>query len=469
MTVSMSELDTAWALLGEQRFVEALRHASLVLARFPDNVSALACHAMANWKAGGPMERSLVDMRRAVTLAPDNAPLRHNLATLLASHGDIAEAAAEFGEALRLKPDDTLAFYGLTQNSKFAEESDLVRAMLALHASAGLDPQRREFLAYGLAKVFDDLGESERAMGFAVEANRLGARPFDLLGENAAVEEIRRIGERDGFRTARHSGHPTHAPVFIVGMNRSGTTLVESILSRHPDVHALGESSALQDIEAAAFRQAGAAGQGLRRNEIALRMSRDWLSAHAEQLMRQAAVGATAPFRVFTDKLPENAVRLGLISRLLPKAKVVHVRRHPLDVGVSNFFQRFSAGQGFSTRLDWIGARTRQIADSMVLWKRSLDLDILDVSYELLVAEPERQSRRLVAFAGLDWSDACLEPQRTQRSVLTASQWQVRQPIHNRSVARWMRYEPWLGPMIAAMGGPRWIEEETADSSRQGL
>ena len=456
MTVTMNELELAWALLGEQRFVEALRHASLVLMRYPDNVSALACHSMANWKAGGSMELSLAQLRRAVTLAPDNAPLRHNLATLLASHGDIAEAAAEFGEALRLKPDDTLAFYGLTQNSKFSEATELVRAMLALYAHPGLDPQRREFLAYGLAKVFDDLGEAERAMHFALEANRLGARPFDLLGENAALEEIGRIAERDGFRKARHSGQPSHAPVFIVGMNRSGTTLVESILSRHPDVRALGESSALQDIEAAAFRQAGAAGQGLARNEIALRMSRDWLSAQAEQLMRGAARGADAAVqRRSPTSCPKTRCGWGSIARLVPKAKVVHVRRHPLDVGVSNFFQRFSAGQGFSTRLDWLGARTRQIADSMVLWKRALDLDILDVSYEALVAEPELQSRRLVAFVGLAWSDACLEPQRTQRSVLTASQWQVRQPIHNRSVARWKRYEPWLGPMIEAHGRPR--------------
>jgi hypothetical protein len=146
---------------------------------------------------------------------------------------------------------------------------------------------------------------------------------------------------------------------------------------------------------------------------------------------------------------------------------VIHVRRHPIDAGVSNFFQRFSAGQGFSTRLDWIGARTRQIADSMQIWKTALDLPILDVSYERLVADPETEARRLVAFAGLDWDPACLEPERTQRSVLTASQWQVRQPIYRGSVDRWRRYEPWLGPMIEAMGGFAWIDREVAASSGQ--
>src|SRR6185503_9565893 len=117
------------------------------------------------------------------------------------------------------------------------------------------------------------------------------------------------------------------------------------------------------------------------------------------------------PFKVVTDKLPENAVRLGLIRRLFPKARVVHVRRHPLDTGVSNFFQRFSVGQGFSTRLDWIGVRTRQVADSMAIWKQALDMPVLDVWYEHLVADPEVQSRRLVEFAGLEWTDACLAPE----------------------------------------------------------
>src|SRR5882724_2286624 len=128
MTVSLSELDLAWALLGQQRYAEAARQAGAILQRFPNNVSAIACHAMALWKDSGDSTQPLVEIARAVALAPDVASLRHNYATLLASQGAIAEAAAEFGEALRIKPDDTLAFYGLTQNSKFREETPIVRA-----------------------------------------------------------------------------------------------------------------------------------------------------------------------------------------------------------------------------------------------------------------------------------------------------------------------------------------------------
>src|SRR6185312_10489048 len=211
-------------------------------------------------------------------------------------------------------------------------------------------------------------------------------------------------------------------PLFIVGMPRSGTTLVESILARHPDVVALGESSAMLDLEATAYGRPNPSRRSISRHELMLDLDRDWLKARAEEWGRHVASQARRPFTIVTDKLPENAVRLGLIKRLLPKARVIHVRRHPLDTGVSNFFQRFSSGQGFSTRLDWIGIRTRQVADSMAIWKGALDLPILDVSYEKLVADPEPEARRLVAFADLDWTDACLTPEKATSSVRTASQ-----------------------------------------------
>ncbi|MEO8757437.1 MAG: sulfotransferase [Devosia sp.] len=462
MQPALPELDRAWALLGQQRFAEAVQQSAAVLARFPGNVSALACHAMANWKNEGDIALSISEMRRAVQAAPDVASIRHNLATLLASVGDADAAAAEFREALRIKPDDTLAFYGLTQNFKFREETDLVRAMAVLDANPALDVNRREFLNYGLAKAYDDLNLPDRAMPHAIEANRLGARPFEIAREASAVEELKELAELDAFRRARDSGHPTTAPLFIVGMPRSGTTLVEAILARHPDVLALGESLIIPEIEAAAYARLNPSSRSIGRNVLMLDLDRDWVKAKAEAWMSFVTSRAKGPIGIVTDKLPENAVRLGLIARLFPKARVIHVRRHPLDTGVSNFFQRFSAGQGFSTRLDWIGSRTRQVADSMVIWKRALDLNILDVGYENLTADPEGQSRRIIAFAGLDWTPDVLEPEKAQRSVLTASQWQVRQPIYRGSVDRFKRYEPWLGSMIAAMGGTAWIDREVA-------
>jgi tetratricopeptide (TPR) repeat protein len=452
-------------LLGQQRYDDAARQAQAILARFPDNVSALACHAMAQWKNGAPIEDSIAQMQRAVALAPLVASLRHNLATLLASRGDFEFAAEQFRDALRIKPDDTMAFYGLTQNFRFNQSEPLIDDMIALHRRPDLPDRASEFLAFGLAKVFDDLGVPERAMAYALEANRLGARPWDIAGEAAQFEQLEELARLDAFRRARPSGHPSRAPLFIVGMPRSGTTLVEAILSRHPEVLTHGEASGLPVVEERALRRLTPSHRRIGRHELILGLDRDWLTARAEEVLQRAMAGATPKPSIVTDKLPENAVRLGLVARLFPNARVVHVRRHPLDVGVSNFFQRFSHGQGYSTRLEWTGIRTRQIAESMAIWKRAVDLPILDLSYERLVEDPEGQVRRLLDFAGLEWTPDVLEPRRTARAVLTASQWQVRQPIYRGSVARWKRYERWLGPMLEAMGGFAWIDREVAASS----
>src|SRR5690349_21120518 len=143
MGVAIPELDHAWQLLSQGRFAEAVQQSAAVLSRHPGNVSALACHAMANWKNDGDIASSLAEMRRAVAAAPMVASTRHNLATLLASAGDVDGAAREFETALRIKPDDTLAFYGLTQNRRFKEDTALVRAMVALNADPMLDNGRR--------------------------------------------------------------------------------------------------------------------------------------------------------------------------------------------------------------------------------------------------------------------------------------------------------------------------------------
>ncbi len=461
MNLAVSELDLAWTLLNQGRAAEAARRATSVLKRFPDNVSALVCKAMALWRAGAPIDTSLQLMGRAVELAPDEASVRHNWATLLASSGDLGAASAQFREALRIKPDDTAAFYSLAWNEKFTEENTLVRDAVALHRSGHLDNAAREFLAFGLAKVFDDLGQPERAMPYALEANGIAPRPFDLAGEDRTLDMLRTVAAEDRYRQSGNSGHPSAAPVFIVGMNRSGTTLVESILSRHPKVMALGEASIVMPIEQQAM---AASGRAEDRHSLALRLNNTWLGEQAEHLLTLARRRAAQPFDVITDKLPENAVRLGLAWKLFPRARVIRLRRHPLDVGVSNFFQRYMVGQGFSYRMELIGRRAVQLSESLALWTRSTDLPTLDVSYEALVADPETQSRRIIEFVGLEWDPLCLEPQRTQRAVLTASQWQVRQPIYRGSVGRWKRYETWLSPMIEAMGGFDWIDSETTGS-----
>ncbi len=455
-TTTTALIEQAWRHMQQDQPEQALVLAERVLAAEPQNVSAIACRAMAQWGVLGENAQSLADMRRAVELAPDVSALRHNFGKVLTEAGRVDEAAAHFRAALALNPRDALAFWGLTQNSRM-RDADLVGAMEALHGDATVAGLEREFLAYGLAKAFDDLGEPEKAMAYATEGNRLIGRPWNPAGGDARLAELRQLADADAFRSYKKSGHPTRAPLFIVGMPRSGTTLIETILARHKDVLALGESRqiALAHDAADRFRVAG-------QIDVSARLGRDWLKARAEILVRDWTKRRSG-FAVVTDKMPDNAFALGLIWQLFPRARVIYARRHPLDVGVSNYMIRFANGHGFTTRLDWIGVRSRHLAETMDVWKRALDLPILDVHYERLVAEPEAEIRRMVDFAGLDWTDDFLTPEQATRSVGTASQWQVRQPIYTSSVARWKRYEPWLGPMIEAMGGQAWIDAQTAE------
>ncbi|HWA18032.1 MAG TPA: sulfotransferase [Devosia sp.] len=468
MTEYVTELTLAWQLLGQDRPIEAEQRAAAVLAREPDNVSAIACHALATWRSGAPVQLSITELERAVALEPGNGALRHNLATVLSSKGDIAGAMAQSRRALEIDPSDAEAFYGLALSTKFREEDDLVRGMVDRYeGNNSVTGVGRELLGFALAKVFDDLNQPARAFRYAAEANAMVHRPFDLKSEQAQLDELRRMTEADSFRKLGGSSQEADTLLFIVGMTRSGTTLVESILSRHPSVLAQGELGQISMAERALRRRLGVSGEKLGRNGMLPTLRREWLKVASEGLLQETAARARVPFKIATDKQPDNALRLGLVSLLFPKARVIHVRRHPLDTGLSNFMKRFSNGQGFSFRLDWIGAKTRLVADSMVLWKRALDLPILDVRYEELVADPAAQSRRLVEFAGLEWTDACLAPENTQRSVLTASQWQVRQPIYRGAVGRWRDYEAYLAPMIGAMGGMGWIDTEAGPKSTE--
>jgi len=445
-------------MLSVRRFDDAALIARQILTNDAENPSAMVCAAMAEWELGHPVQECLALLQHAVELAPNAASYWHNLATLQASSGDMAGARDSFAAALRIRPDDTMAFYALTQNQRFTAEDDIVRDMLALYGTGMLNRHALEFLCFGLAKVYADLGNHARAMHFCIEANWLADRRYDSGAERARMQALTALAETGAMPQAR-GNQPGAAPIFIVGMPRSGTTLAEAILSRHPAVFALGETAIMGSLEQALLR-----GNPAQLAEL----GRDKLRASAEQTLRTMRANAPQGTKVLTDKTPDNAFRVGLIAALFPNARIIHMRRHPLDCGLSNLFTRFTAGHGFAFRQTDLGERIRQTADIMALWKRTLKLPILDLSYEMLVADPEGQSRRLIDFVGLDWDDACLTPERDSRQIHTASQWQVRQKIYSSSVGKFEGYKEWLGPLVSAMGGQDWIDSEVEDLLHSG-
>jgi hypothetical protein len=219
----------------------------------------------------------------------------------------------------------------------------------------------------------------------------------------------------------------------IVGMPRSGTTLVEQILSGHPDIAAGGELLFWGE-QIAGFRANA-------ENAIDPAWTQD-VAQNYQALLRGFSPAALR----ITDKRPHNFQFIGLIHAIFPRARIIHCHRHPVDTCLSIYFQNFATRMDFAHSRDDLVVAYRLYQKLMAHWREVLPADVfLDVSYEELVASPERMARELIAFSGLEWNEACLHSEQNQRAVRTASVWQARQPIYKTSLARWRHYDPWLG------------------------
>ena len=242
-------------------------------------------------------------------------------------------------------------------------------------------------------------------------------------------------------------GNPSELPVFIVGMPRSGTSLVEQIAASHPDVYGAGE---LDDMRRIAVALSARLGTSETYPEVVRRLDPITTRAIAEEHLAQLRTHSAAAARI-TDKLPINFHRLGLAAILFPRARLIHCMRDPLDTCVSCYFQEFAHGQPFAYDLGYLGRFYRDYERLMAHWHRVLPGKILDIPYEALIADQEGWSRKLIDFLGLPWDDRCLAFYKKERLVRTASFWQVRQPIYASSVGRWRHYAKHLRPLFEGL------------------
>jgi len=458
----------ALELMQQSRYTDAVEMCEDILAQMPGNATAICIRETARWSRGDDPDACIANLETALEIAPESHVVRTYLARILISNGRTERARHLLEEAILAKPEALQPFLDLVDITRFEHETALLRRMRETHATPGMRNDRKEMLGFALAKAYDDIGDAETAMGFAMDANRLARRTFNASAHRRRVDNLKELAER-GLVGVPDSGYTGTGPIFIVGMPRSGTTLVETILSRHPHVYVAGELSITGAVETKIVNW-------LRENRGVEPGPYTYLEhvpgevwrQNAEKIMEIMRRRAGRDFAAYTDKLPENARRLPLISRLFPNAPIVYVRRHPLDTCISNYFKRFT-NLSFAFRQDWLGAYYRDLTDSVEIARRIIPNPVLDLSYELLVADPEAQTRRLVEFTGLGWDDACLRPEQSDRAtVMTASRWQVRQPIYTTSTARWRRYEPWIGEMIEAMGGMEWVDAQVAEAQHAG-
>jgi hypothetical protein len=293
-------------------------------------------------------------------------------------------------------------------------------------------------LYYALAKAHENMKNHEKAFDYWTKASieKRKSLPYDTDAQPAVFERAKKEFSPHVIQAFDGKGYDSEVPVFIVGMPRSGTTLTEQIISSHPNVFGAGELPDVMRVK----RRIG-------------EITPDTLAEAGRTYVNfSSARNKTGKeIKRITDKMPGNYMNIGLIATMLPKARIIHCCRHPMDTCLSNYKQNFMVGQFWSYDLEEMGDEYLRYLDLMAHWHEKFPGRILDVNYEDTVGDFENQARKLIDFVGLEWNDACLEPHKQKRAVLTASKAQVTKPIYQSSVQKWKKYEQQMQPLVKVL------------------
>jgi tetratricopeptide (TPR) repeat protein len=383
-------------------------------------------------------------LRQTLAVDPTNAMAYDLLGNLLAEFGRFDEAYDCFARAIALAPLMAGTYYDLVRCRPVTIADDgLLARMEAALATPSLDVVQRLRVHLALGKAADDLGDYALAMHHfdAADAVRRGSMSFDSAAFDRQVDHLIARFTPGLMAKAAELGSGDATPVFIVGMPRSGTTLVEQIVSSHPNVAAGGELTFWSDRGAAWYK----AGPAVTEATFQAQAAADYLG-----LLR--AIGPKAA-RV-TDKMPFNFLWAGLIHLAFPRATIIHCRRSAIDAALSIHQTHFHPALAFPTGGAELVAYFRGYRRVTDHWRSVLPAEqFIEIDYEELTRGPEPVIRWIIASCGLPWDDACLRPDQNPSAVKTPSKWQTRQPIYRNSVERWRSYEPWLGPLRVLLGG----------------
>jgi tetratricopeptide (TPR) repeat protein len=379
-------------------------------------------------------------LRHTLALDPGNAMAHDLLGNLLSEFGRFDEARECFQRAIEIAPLLAGSYYDLVRCRTITSDDDgLLQRMEAALPTPGLDAAQRLRLHLAIGKAAEDLGDYAFAMQHfdAADTVRRGSASFDSAAFSSQIDRVIARCTPKWIARASELGSHDATPVLIIGMPRSGTTLVEQIVSMHPEIGAGGELH-FWNQRGAAWQRSGAAGD---ETLFVAEAAADYFA-----LLRAIAPNAA---RV-TDKMPFNFLWAGLIHVTFPRAIIIHCRRAAVDTALSIHQTHFHPSLAFPTGGPELVAYFRGYQRLTGHWRKVLPADrFIEVHYEDLTRAPESDVRRIIKACGLAWHDACLRPEHNPRAVKTPSKWQTRQPIYRTSVARWRRYEPWLGPLRA--------------------
>jgi len=397
----------------------------------------------------GEMDKAREAYARSVALQPDVPGFRMSHAHVLKTLGLQEEALREYRAAVANKPEFGEAFWSMANLKVFRFEPEEVVAMEEQLKRADLSETPAVHFHFALGKAWEDAGDYDRAWAHYHRGNQR-QRPlvsYDPVGFETRHEQIAEVFSREFLDAHTGVGFESQAPIFIVGLPRSGSTLIEQVLASHSQVEGTFELPILGDIAVSTGRYH----RDGRAYPAAVRelRNRDF-RAYGKQYVEETRVHRSSERPRFTDKLPNNFAHVGFAHLILPNAQIINARRHPLDSCLGSYKQLFAKGQNFTYDMNELALYYRTYHDTMQHWHRVLPGKVLDVHYEEMVGNLEAQVRRILAHCGLPFEESCLRFHETQRPVRTASSEQVRQPLYTRALGTWRRYEKHLAS---------WVEE----------
>ena len=440
----------ASVLIDQKKVDEAGAAAERAVALDPDSYDALNLLGRVAFERGA-LDAALAHYRSALSIKPDLADACNNMGNALKELGHLADARAAFLKALELDATLTGVYVNLADSTTFAVDDPYLAAMQALAAQQdGLSATDRMHLDFALAKAFADLREYRRSFGHLLRGNagKRATIKYDEAAAMALFDRIEAAFTPELIAAKSGLGDPSGVPIFVLGMPRSGTTLVEQILASHPLVHGAGELKTFNDV---VDTVRGPDGAVLPFPEFVPALEAAPIRTIGAHYLAQ--IGALAPEAShITDKMPSNYYFAGLIHLALPNARIIHTVRDPVDTCLSCFSKLFTAEQSHTYDLGELGRYYRRYQQLMAHWRRVLPAGrILDVRYEDVVADLQGQARQIIAHCGLEWDPRCLAFHTTKRPVRTASATQVRQPIYRSAIGRWRVYEEFLGPLLTEL------------------
>ncbi len=432
------------------RMAEALHSCNSALKADPNYVSALNERGVVLGRLGRHAD-ALADFDRSIAIDPRFVEAHENRFVLLTELGRTQEATSAIEEAIRLAPRRVRPYYNFTETRKVKEGDSCIGAMEALAEDLdSLSESDRIELCFSLGKAYADTGRHDQAFGWfsrgcALKRSRIAYNEPSTLG---IFERAAKIFDDELIRAMAGSGNPSDVPVFILGMPRSGTTLIEQMLASHPKVFAVGEIEAFLAamVDAAAHEQVPDTPEGF------AALSAEALHRLGGSYLNRVRPRAPHAMRII-DKSLQSFRFAGLIHLALPNARFLRLRRNPLDTCLSCFSKLFAHDLRFTYELGELGRYHAAFDRLMDHWTQVLpSRTLMEVCYEEMVADPEAQARRILDHCGLEWDPAVLDFHRTRRTIRTASVNQVRQPIYSTSVGRWKPYDQHLGPLKQALG-----------------